>query len=180
MAKKLMDKNFVEKLRKETPTNIEKLINTIKPEEENKKEFKKGKYSIVAVTSCATGIAHTYMAADAIEKGALAKGFNIKVEKRGAMGAENALTKEDIENADLCIIASEVNIDSSIFAGKKLYVSKASEAIKLGDKYVSKAVNQGMINKEQKNVSKSNVQSKGDMSRSKFSILQEHLLYGVS
>jgi len=66
---------------------------------------------IVAITACPTGIAHTYMAADALQKAALAMGLKIKVETQGAMGIENILTARDIAQADLVLIASDIDIE---------------------------------------------------------------------
>lgn len=66
---------------------------------------------IVAVTACPTGIAHTYMAADALQKAATALGLKIKVETQGAMGMENMLTARDIASADLVLIASDIEIE---------------------------------------------------------------------
>ncbi|WP_421306577.1 PTS fructose transporter subunit IIB [Aeromonas veronii] len=66
---------------------------------------------IVAVTACPTGIAHTYMAADALQKAATGLGLKIKVETQGAMGMENMLTARDIASADLVLIASDIEIE---------------------------------------------------------------------
>lgn len=66
---------------------------------------------IVAVTACPTGIAHTYMAAEALQKAATALGLKIKVETQGAMGLENILTARDIASADLVLIASDIEIE---------------------------------------------------------------------
>ncbi|MGR6859695.1 PTS fructose transporter subunit IIB [Aliivibrio salmonicida] len=67
---------------------------------------------IVAVTACPTGIAHTYMAADVLKKAAVKLGVSIKVETQGAMGVEEVLTPVDIVNADLVIIASDIEIEN--------------------------------------------------------------------
>ncbi|MGR6838196.1 PTS fructose transporter subunit IIB [Aliivibrio wodanis] len=67
---------------------------------------------IVAVTACPTGIAHTYMAADVLKKAAEKLGVSIKVETQGAMGVEEVLTPVDIVNADLVIIASDIEIEN--------------------------------------------------------------------
>ncbi|MBY7665925.1 PTS fructose transporter subunit IIB [Vibrio anguillarum] len=66
---------------------------------------------IIAVTACPTGIAHTYMAADALKKEANKRNVSIKVETQGAMGVENPLTVADIVNADLILIASDIDIE---------------------------------------------------------------------
>ncbi|MCS3458357.1 PTS fructose transporter subunit IIB [Aeromonas sp. BIGb0445] len=66
---------------------------------------------VVAVTACPTGIAHTYMAAEALQKAAAQLGLKIKVETQGAMGLENILTARDIASADLVLIASDIEIE---------------------------------------------------------------------
>ena len=74
---------------------------------------------IVAVTACPTGIAHTIMAAEGLEQGAATLGYRIKVETQGSVGAQNALTAQEIADADLVIIAADTQVDRSRFAGKR-------------------------------------------------------------
>lgn len=82
---------------------------------------------IIAVTSCATGIAHSYMSAEAIKKVAKKHGHQVKVEIQGAMGIENQLSKSDIEGADLIVFANDVGITKSErFAGVKDKILKFS------------------------------------------------------
>ena len=78
----------------------------------NEPDCAKGRYimKIIAVTSCATGIAHSYMSAEAIKKIAKAKGHSCKVEIQGALGIENQLSKKDIDSADLVILANDVGL----------------------------------------------------------------------
>ncbi|CAN5476820.1 PTS fructose-like transporter subunit IIB [soil metagenome] len=85
--------------------------------------------SLVAVTSCPTGIAHTFMAAEALKKGAAALGHKIKVETQGSVGAKNLLTEEDIKAADAVIIAADTFVDTSRFAGKRLYQTSTKAAL---------------------------------------------------
>ncbi|MDO5102111.1 MAG: fructose-specific PTS transporter subunit EIIC [Lautropia sp.] len=85
---------------------------------------------IVAITSCPTGVAHTFMAAEALEQGALAEGHQIKVETQGSVGAQNALTAEEIAAADLVVIAADTQVDKSRFHGKRLYSSSTKAAIR--------------------------------------------------
>lgn len=93
---------------------------------------------IVAVTACAAGIAHTYMAAESIEKAAKKMGYEVKVETNGAIGAENVLTPEEIENADLVLVASDIKIDPIRFTGKPLYVTKSIPAIEDSEALIKK------------------------------------------
>ncbi|MGJ7522841.1 PTS fructose-like transporter subunit IIB [Variovorax sp. LT1P1] len=84
---------------------------------------------IVAITSCPTGVAHTFMAAEALEQGAKALGYRIKVETQGSVGAQNTLTPEDIANADLVVIAADTQVNRDRFAGKRLYATGTKAAI---------------------------------------------------
>ena len=85
---------------------------------------------IVAITSCPTGVAHTFMAAEALEEGAETAGYTIKVETRGSVGAQNTLTPEEIEAADLVVIAADTQVDKSRFVGKRLYSTSTKAAIR--------------------------------------------------
>src|SRR5258708_9216724 len=86
--------------------------------------------NIVAITSCPTGIAHTFMAAEGLQKGAEALGHTIKVETQGSVGAQNTLTEADVRAADLVIIAADTKVDKSRFAGKPIYETSTNAAIK--------------------------------------------------
>lgn len=86
---------------------------------------------IVAVTACPTGIAHTYMAAEQLEKTARTLGHQIKVETQGAMGIENELSSADIRDAELAIFAVDIDVEQrERFAGKKIVQVRVQEAIK--------------------------------------------------
>lgn len=85
---------------------------------------------IVAVTACPTGIAHTFMAADALKKAALAHGAEIKVETQGSVGSRNQLTPEEIAAADVVIVAADTHVDVARFAGKPLYQTSVGAAVK--------------------------------------------------
>lgn len=84
---------------------------------------------IVAITSCPTGVAHTFMAAEALEQGAKALGYRIRVETQGSVGAQNTLTPEDIAGADLVVIAADTQVNRDRFAGKRLYATGTKAAI---------------------------------------------------
>lgn len=85
---------------------------------------------IVAVTACPTGVAHTFMAAEAIEEEAKKRGWWCKVETRGSVGVGNELTPEEVASADVVIAACDIDVDLSKFAGKKLYRTKTGPALK--------------------------------------------------
>ena len=84
---------------------------------------------VVAITSCPTGVAHTFMAAEALEEGAKEAGYTIKVETRGSVGAQNTLTAEEIAAADIVVIAADTQVDKSRFTGKRLYSTSTKAAI---------------------------------------------------
>ncbi|RRN43836.1 PTS fructose transporter subunit EIIBC [Lautropia dentalis] len=84
---------------------------------------------VVAITSCPTGVAHTFMAAEALEEGAKEAGYTIKVETRGSVGAQNTLTPEEIAAADIVVIAADTQVDKSRFTGKRLYSTSTKAAI---------------------------------------------------
>jgi fructose-specific phosphotransferase system IIB component len=86
---------------------------------------------IVAVTACPTGIAHTYMAAEQLQKTATAAGHSIRVETQGAMGIEDELSRKDIAEADVAIFAVDIEVEQKErFDGKKTVKVSVSEAIK--------------------------------------------------
>lgn len=95
---------------------------------------------IVAITACTTGIAHTYMAAEKLQKTGTQLGYEIKVETQGASGAKNILTAEEIAEADGIILAIDKGIDESRFAGREVYRVKAAGAIKEPQKVIENAV----------------------------------------
>jgi PTS system fructose-specific IIC component len=95
---------------------------------------------LVAVTSCPTGIAHTFMAAEALRKSAVALGHEIKVETQGSVGAKNQLTDEEIDRADAAIIAADAYVDPARFAGKRLHQTTTKAAIHDGQKVVREAL----------------------------------------
>ena len=88
-----------------------------------------GPLNIVAITSCPTGVAHTFMAAEALEQGAQALGYRIKVETQGSVGAQNALTAAEIAAADIVLIAADTQVNRARFAGKRLYATGTKAAI---------------------------------------------------
>lgn len=88
------------------------------------------KYDIVAATGCPTGIAHTFMAKEALEKAAAAKGLTIKVETHGQVGVENELTAAEIRNAKAVVVAADKDVQAERFAGKPMVNVGVTAAIK--------------------------------------------------
>lgn len=89
-----------------------------------------GPKRIVAITACPTGVAHTFMAAEAIETEAKKRGWWVKVETRGSVGAGNAITPEEVAEADLVMVAADIEVDLAKFAGKPMYRTSTGLALK--------------------------------------------------
>lgn len=100
-----------------------------------------GRYKVLAVTACPTGIAHTYMAAESLENKAKEMGISIKVETNGSGGAKNVLTKEDIENAECIIVAADKNVEMARFNGKKVIKTKVADGIHKATELLERASN---------------------------------------
>ena len=100
---------------------------------------------IVAVTSCPTGIAHTFMAADALKKKAAAAGHDIKVETQGSVGAKDQLSAEDIAAADVVIISADTHVDEARFAGKAIYRTSVGAAVKDADSVITSAFTEAEV-----------------------------------
>lgn len=143
----LMDPDFTAKLR--AAKSVDEFLQTIDaqekikyPDEEVKpaeKEAPKG-YRILGVTACPTGIAHTYMAAEALEKKAKEMGYSIKVETDGSGGAKNVLTKKEIEECDGIIVAADKNVEMARFDGKKVLKASVSSGINKPGELIQRVV----------------------------------------
>ena len=141
----LMDEDFTKSLRAaKTP---EEFLAIIDQADEEKKsvderladmgEAEADQFKILAVTSCPTGIAHTYMAAEGIEKAAKAKNCFVKIETRGSGGAKNVLTEQEIQDADCIIVAADAQVPMDRFDGKKVIQRQVSDGINKADELVS-------------------------------------------
>jgi len=130
----LMDEDFTNKLRQAASVSefkqiIEEAEKGSENEDDTVVEQMNPEHYIVAVTGCPTGIAHTYMAAEALEKKAKELGYLIKVETRGAGGAKNVLTADEIERADGIIVAADTQVPMDRFQGKPTVVTKVADGI---------------------------------------------------
>lgn len=140
LAVRLMDTQLVEKLYNCTKDEFVKLLQEDTSQRDIKSEVISDKV-VVAVTACATGIAHTYMAAEALEKYCQEKGYEIHVEKQGASGLEDKLTKEIIKKADVVILAHDVVLkETARFNGKKFLDVKVAAPIKNTEQVVADAL----------------------------------------
>ena len=102
--------------------------------------IKKSGYRVLAVTACPTGIAHTYMAAEALEKAGEKLGYPLKAETNGSGGAKNVLTDEEIANCDGIIVAADKNVDTARFDGKPVLFTKVADGIHKPEELISKIV----------------------------------------
>lgn len=142
-------------------------------------EVKKDDVFIVAVTACPTGIAHTYMAAEAIEKKAKELGYQVKVETRGSAGAKNVLTDDEIAKATGVIVACDTNVPTDRFDGKKVIECQASDGINKTEELVKRiAAGDAPVFKAsgKKEASHSSVGGKESIGHQ----IYKHLMNGVS
>ena len=162
MMQMLMDMDFTAKLKKaKDAQEFLKLIDEKEtekfPEESKKEEAKKddkkdkkpetkaaagdGKIRVLAVTACPTGIAHTYMAAEALSKAGEKMGITIKVETNGSGGAKNVLTAKEIEECDGIIIAADKSVETARFDGKPVFSTKVADGIHKPEELINKIIN---------------------------------------
>lgn len=144
----LMDENFADNLR--NAASVDEFLKIVDQADEEQSDIDErladtnedaaGDFKILAVTSCPTGIAHTYMAAEGIEKAAKAKNCFIKVETRGSGGAKNVLTDEEIREADCIIVAADAQVPMERFDGKKVIECQVSDGISKADQLVEQAI----------------------------------------
>ncbi len=147
----LMDEQFSEKLRRaKTAEEFLRIVDEADAEKpdvdeqiaaQTMEEKEKKSFQILAVTSCPTGIAHTYMAAEGIEKAAKKAGCFVKVETRGSGGAKNVLTETEIQEADCIIVAADAEVPMDRFHGKRLIECPVSDGIGKADQLVERAMN---------------------------------------
>ncbi len=135
--------------------------------------------TIVAITSCPTGIAHTFMAAEGVQRAAEALGHAVKVETQGSVGAQNVLTEADIRAADVVIIAADTAVDTSRFVGKPIYSTSTKAAINDGQALVRTALAQATVPAQQADYVASVQQAKAEKSSAR-SGPYKHLMTGVS
>lgn len=185
MMQMLMDESFTAKLKAaKTPDEFLRIIDEKEtekfPDEPKAAPGSGGKsgYRVLAVTACPTGIAHTYMAAEALAKAGDKLGIPIKVETNGSGGAKNVLTAEEIANCDGIIIAADKNVDTARFDGKPVYSTKVADGIHKPEELINKIVNgEAPVFHSDK---KAEAASSGDGSDSFGRKLYKHLMNGVS
>ena len=105
----------------------------------------RGKTRLVAITACPTGVAHTFMAAEALQQAAIRKGYDLQVETRGSVGARNVLDPQAIEDADVVLLAADIEVDVARFAGKRVFRCGTGVALKQPDATLDRALEEGAV-----------------------------------
>ncbi|WP_339216550.1 fructose-specific PTS transporter subunit EIIC [Ornithinibacillus sp. FSL M8-0202] len=147
LSRKLIDKEFVDQLK--AASNADEVLALFVEEQEEEEADKTSneapandtKPFVVAITACPTGIAHTFMAEDALKKKAKEMNVDIRVETQGSEGAKNTLTEDEIRRADAVIIAASKKVDLDRFEGKHVLQRPVADGIKKSEELITKAVN---------------------------------------
>ncbi|MBJ9956166.1 fructose-specific PTS transporter subunit EIIC [Acinetobacter courvalinii] len=132
--------------------------------------------NFVAVTACPTGVAHTFMAAEALQQGAAKLGYRIQVETQGSVGAKNILTDQAIAAADIVILATDIEVNTDRFVGKRVYRCGTGFALKQTDKAFAEAITEAKLLES----SKQNSQKANPEANKEKTGVYKHLLTGVS
>lgn len=134
-----------------------------------------GKPKLVAITACPTGVAHTFMAAEALQQAAVRKGYDLQVETRGSVGARNVLEAQAIEAADVVLLAADIEVDVARFAGKRVFRCGTGVALKQPEATLDRALAEGAVLSGGAAASAGAAEQKGEKTG-----VYKHLLTGVS
>lgn len=168
---KVIDEKEIEKFPQEVSNNSQE--HDVAGEKENQNNG----YRILAVTACPTGIAHTYMAAEALEKAGQKLGYPLKAETNGSGGVKNRLTKLEIEQCDGIIVAADKNVEMARFDGKPVIITKVADGIHKPEELINKIVNkEAPIYHSSEGVNKEQPQENESVGRR----IYKHLMNGVS
>lgn len=156
---------------------MEKFADELGEATEDKKENapEKTGYRVLAVTACPTGIAHTFMAAEALEKKGNEMGITIKVETNGSGGVKNRLTAKEIEECDGIIVAADKNVETARFDGKPVLFTKVADGIHKSEELINKVID-GKVSVHHESGKKAEEESAGGVG----SQIYKHLMSGVS
>ncbi|MEZ9015834.1 fructose-specific PTS transporter subunit EIIC [Vibrio lentus] len=176
LSSKLIEEGFIESFMNAQSEQeaLELLLSKPEPSETETNVDKQG--LIIGVTGCPAGVAHTYLAAEALEKGAAALGYDIKVETNGSIGVKNSPTQEEIERADAIVVACDKQVDMARFAGKRVISTNVKAPIKDAQGLIKQALNAPSYQAEQTPTNQSVVE-KASQARSD---LYRYLMNGVS
>ncbi|MEH0372741.1 fructose-specific PTS transporter subunit EIIC [Vibrio mimicus] len=140
LSSKLIEEGFIDAFLN-AKTSEQALEILLKKSERVTTNAEKSKGLIIGVTGCPAGIAHTYLAAEALEKGATALGYQIKVETNGSIGVKNSPSAEEIEQAEAIVVACDKQVDLTRFAGKRLIKTNVKAPIQDAQKLINEALN---------------------------------------
>ncbi|PTO67696.1 PTS fructose transporter subunit IIABC [Vibrio splendidus] len=176
LSSKLIEEGFIESFMNAQSEQeaLELLLTKPEPSETETNVEKQG--FIIGVTGCPAGVAHTYLAAEALEKGAAALGYDIKVETNGSIGVKNSPTQEEIERAGAIVVACDKQVDMARFAGKRVISTNVKAPIKDAQGLIKQALNAPSYQAEQAPTNQS-VAEKASQARSD---LYRYLMNGVS
>ncbi|MEZ8696094.1 fructose-specific PTS transporter subunit EIIC [Vibrio lentus] len=176
LSSKLIEEGFIESFMNAQSEQeaLELLLSKPEPSETETNVEKQG--FIIGVTGCPAGVAHTYLAAEALEKGAAALGYDIKVETNGSIGVKNSPTQDEIERADAIVVACDKQVDMARFAGKRVISTNVKAPIKDAQSLIKQALNAPSYQAEQASTNQS-VAEKASQARSD---LYRYLMNGVS
>lgn len=174
LSSKLIEEGFIDAfLNAETSEQALEIL--LKKSERTTSAAEKSKGLIIGVTGCPAGIAHTYLAAEALEKGAAALGYQIKVETNGSIGVKNSPSAEEIEQAKAIVVACDKQVDLTRFAGKRLIKTNVKAPIRDAQRLINEALNAPSYQAD--NTSNPSVANKASQARSD---LYRFLMNGVS
>jgi len=134
-----------------------------------------GKPKLVAITACPTGVAHTFMAAEALQQAAIRKGYDLQVETRGSVGARNVLEAEAIAAADVVLLAADIEVDMARFAGRRVFRCGTGVALKQPEATLDRALEEGAVLSGSAPATSASGEQTGEKAG-----VYKHLLTGVS
>ncbi|WP_373959919.1 fructose-specific PTS transporter subunit EIIC [Vibrio gigantis] len=176
LSSKLIEEGFIENFMNADSEQAALELLLTKPEPSATETNVEKQGFIIGVTGCPAGVAHTYLAAEALEKGAAALGYDIKVETNGSIGVKNSPTQEEIERADAIVVACDKQVDMARFAGKRVIKTNVKAPIKDAQGLIKQALNAPSYQAEQTPTNQSVVE-KASQARSD---LYRYLMNGVS
>ncbi|EKO3949956.1 PTS fructose transporter subunit IIC [Vibrio fluvialis] len=177
LSSKLIEDGFIDAFLSATTSEQALALLLAKQEPQPTASAEESKGFIIGVTGCPAGVAHTYLAAEALEKGAAAMGYAIKVETNGSIGVKNSPTEDEIQRADAIIVACDKQVDMNRFTGKRVVKTNVKAPIRDAQGVINEALSAPVFQAEMKASTPSSVSDKASQARSD---LYRYLMNGVS
>ncbi|ELV8595695.1 PTS sugar transporter subunit IIA [Vibrio fluvialis] len=177
LSSKLIEDGFIDAFLSATTSEQALALLLAKQEPQPTASAEESKGFIIGVTGCPAGVAHTYLAAEALEKGAAAMGYAIKVETNGSIGVKNSPTEDEIQRSDAIIVACDKQVDMNRFAGKRVVKTNVKAPIRDAQGVINEALSAPVFQAEMKASTPSSVSDKASQARSD---LYRYLMNGVS